>query len=258
MNSLEIMTLVADIGNSRIKWGLCGPGGVERSASLAPDDPDAWRAQLVAWKIDGPNDWTLAGVHPVRRDQFAQWLQRRGDRVRVLDHVSQLPIAVNVEAPEQVGIDRVLDVLAAKALVAPGTPAVVVDAGSAVTVNLLDDTGAFAGGAIFPGYRLMAEALHTYTAMLPLIDAKAHPRVAPAGTTATAIAAGIHWAVVGGVHALIRMTLLQAPFPAPLPVFLTGGDAAAILPDLPDTDVFRYELRTMLTLEGIRAAGATP
>src|SRR5207249_9207318 len=119
---------------------------------------------------------------------------------------------------------------------------------------LLDDTGAFAGGAIFPGYRLMAEALHTYTAALPLVNPRAHPTVAPAGTTATAIAAGIHWAVVGGVHALIRTTILQAPFPAPLPVFLTGGDAAAILPDLPDTDVFRYALRPTLTREGRFAA----
>src|SRR5262249_48480639 len=160
------MILVADIGNTRIKWGLCGPGGIEQSASLSPDDPDAWRAQLSAWMIDGPHDWTIAGVHPSRREQFAAWLRRRGDRVRVLDRVSQLPIAVKVEAPEQVGIDRVLDVLAAKALVPPGTPAIVVDAGSAVTVNLLDDTGAFAGGAIFPGYRLMSEALHTYTASL--------------------------------------------------------------------------------------------
>src|SRR5262245_37896138 len=252
------MIIVADIGNTRMKWGLCGRG-VEKSASVSPDDPDAWRAQLSAWKIDGSNDWTLAGVHPARREQFTAWLWRRGDRVRVLDRVSQLPIAVKVEAPEQVGIDRVLDVLAAKALVPVGTPAIVVDAGSAVTVNLLDDTGAFAGGAIFPGYRLMAEALHTYTASLPLVNVRSHPTVAPAGTTATAIAAGIHWAVVGGIHALIRATILQAPFPAPLPVFLTGGDAAAILPDLPDSDVFHYEFRPTLTLEGIfAAAGATP
>jgi type III pantothenate kinase len=245
------MTRVADLGNTRIKWGLCNSGRVERTASLAPDNPDAWRVQLAAWKVDGPQKWTLAGVHPARRDQFAEWLRWRGDDVRILLHFSQLPIPVNVPAPEKVGIDRILNVLAAKALVPPGTPAIVVDAGSAVTVDVLDETGAFAGGAIFPGYRLMAEALHAYTALLPLVNAKAHPTVAPAGTTATAIAAGIHWAVVGGVHALIRTTSLQVPSPEPLPVFLTGGDAEAIRPDLPDADIFRYELRPTLTLEGI-------
>jgi len=253
------MIIVADIGNSRIKWGLCRPNAIEKSAALAPDDPDAWRAQLTAWKLDTPSDWTVAGVHPVRRDRFADWLRQRGDRVRILDRVSDLPIPVKVEHPDRVGIDRVLNVLAAKALVPAGTPAVVVDAGSAVTVDLLDETGAFAGGAIFPGYRLMAEALHTYTAQLPLVDVATQPTVAPAGTTATAIAAGIHWAVVGGVYALIRTTCLQAPFPDPLPVFLTGGDAAAIQPDLPESDGFRYELRPTLTLDGIRiAAGAVP
>src|SRR5262249_5967148 len=108
-------------------------------------------------------------------------------------------------------------------------------------------------------YRLMSEALHTYTAPLPLVNARAHPTVAPAGTTVTAIAAGVYWAGVGGGHAVIRAAILQAPLPAPPPGFLTGGGAAAILPELPETDVFRYELRPTLTLQGIvAAAGALP
>ncbi|MFL5339419.1 MAG: type III pantothenate kinase, partial [Gemmataceae bacterium] len=151
------MHLVADVGNTRIKWGRCDTGRVADSAALAPDDPDAWRAQLAAWKLDGPLSWTLAGVHPSRRDRLADWACRRGDQVRVIDKYTQLPLKMNVEAPEQVGIDRLLNVLAAKNLVPPGTPAVVIDAGSAITANLLDETGAFAGGAIFPGLRLMAE-----------------------------------------------------------------------------------------------------
>jgi type III pantothenate kinase len=244
--------LVADIGNSRMKWGRCAASRIADSAALAPDNPDAWRAQISVWNLPATVNWTVAGVNPMHRDQFVDWARRRGDRVCLIEKYSQIPLKVNVEAPEQVGIDRLLGVLAIRALVAPGEPAIVVDAGSAITVNLLDDTGGFGGGAIFPGLRLMAEALHTYTAQLPLIDARQHPAIVPAGTTATAIAAGLHWAAVGGIHALIRALALAVPHPDPLRVFLTGGDATDLLADLPERDLFRYELKPMLTLEGIR------
>ncbi len=244
--------LVADVGNTRIKWGLCGAETIERAAAL-PDDSDAWRRQLDDWRIER-GEWTIAGVHPERRDRLAEWLREQKHSVTIIDHYSKLRLKVDVDAPEKVGIDRLLGVLAARQLVALGQPAVVVDAGSAVTVNLLDETGAFAGGAIFPGLRLMAEALHDYTAQLPLVKVTEHPSVVPARSTVPAIAAGVHWAVVGGVSALLRNLAEQMPSTEPLPVFLTGGDAAVIAPDLLDREQFRYEVRPLLTLEGLRLA----
>lgn len=240
--------LVADVGNTRIKWGLCGRGGVDRAVSLA-DDTDAWRRQLDEWRV-ARGEWTVAGVHPERRDRLAAWLREQKYDVRIIDHFTQIPLTVDVDAPEKVGIDRLLGVLAAKQIVTAGQPAVVVDVGSAVTVNLLDDNGAFAGGAIFPGLRLMAEALHDYTAQLPLVKVTEHAPVVPAKSTVPAIAAGIHWAVVGGVSALVRE--IAPPLPEPLPVFLTGGDAAVLAPDLHDGEQFRFEVRPLLTLEGLR------
>ncbi len=245
--------IVADIGNSRIKFGLCDSARVARSASL-PDDPDAWRKQLAEWRIEEPQDWTLAGVDPKRRDYLADWLRQSGNRVRILDHFSQLPLQVSVDLPESVGIDRLLNVLAAKSRVDETTPVVVVDVGTAVTVNLLDESGAFAGGAIFPGTRLMAEALHDQTAALPLVNLAEHSNLVPAKSTAPAIGAGIHWAVVGGIAALVRELHRCVPAAEPLQVFLTGGDAADIEPDLPDRDLYQYELHPKLTLEGIRIA----
>src|SRR5262245_52231159 len=245
--------LVTDVGNTRIKWGLCGAQGIERAAAL-PDDTDAWRRQLIEWRIDKPEAWTIAGVHPERRDRLATWLREQKHAVNVIDHYTKLRLKVDVDEPEEVGIDRLLGVLAAKQVVAAGQPAIVVDAGSAVTVNLLDEAGAFAGGAIFPGLRLMAEALHDNTAQLPLVKVTEHAPVVPARSTIPAIAAGIHWAVVGGVSALLRNLAEALPSVEPLPVFLTGGDAAVITPDLLDRDQFRYEVRPLLTLEGLRLA----
>src|SRR5258708_24897213 len=110
--------LVADIGNTRIKWGRCEASRVTESVALPPDDPDAWRAQIAAWKLPSPLSWTVAGVQPKHRDGFIDWARRRGDRVYVIDKYTQVPLKVSVEAPEQVGIDRLLSVLAARALVA--------------------------------------------------------------------------------------------------------------------------------------------
>jgi pantothenate kinase type III len=77
----------------------------------------------------------------------------------------------------------------------------------------------------------------------------------PARSTVPAIAAGIHWAVVGGVSALLQQIAL--PSAESTPVFLTGGDAAVIAPDLLDREQFRYEVRPLLTLEGLRLAAVS-
>jgi type III pantothenate kinase len=247
--------IVADVGNTRIKWGLCGDREIIDAASL-PDEFDAWRLQLSHWKLEGPQRWTIAGVDPKRRDRLVDWLRQRDHDVQVIDHFSKVPITLKVESPETVGLDRLFNALGAKSLISTGQPAVVVDAGSAVTVDLLDDEGAFAGGAIFPGLRLMAEALHDHTAQLPLIKVD-HAETMPARSTASAITAGVYWAVVGGVSALVRELSLTLVALEPVSVFVTGGDASLIAPNLLHWELYHYRVHPRLTLEGIRLA-ATP
>src|SRR5262249_57902512 len=125
--------------------------------------------------------------------------------------------------------------VAAKERVQRDVPVIIVDAGSAVTVDLVDATHAFRGGAIFPGLRLMAQALHDYTALLPLIESKESNPILPGTSTPDAMAAGIFWAVAGGVKALVRQLETRsremidpyhaAPEPRSAAVFLTGGGA---------------------------------
>ena len=110
------------------------------------------------------------GREPSHRDQLAAWLRTRGANVCVIVDHRQVPIRMDLTAPDKVGIDRLLNALAAIARVPPNTTAIVIDAGSAVTVDLVDATGTFGGGSIFPGLRLMAQALHSFTAQLPLVE----------------------------------------------------------------------------------------
>jgi type III pantothenate kinase len=242
-------SLVVDVGNSRIKWGLCQNGMPH--ASLPPDDPAAWQRQLDDWQLIGPQQWAICGVHPLRRDRLIEWARQRGDTVWLLEGWRCLPLEVCLERPEWVGIDRLLDAVAAKdrlgkAAADRGRPAVIVDAGSAVTVDWLDETGAFAGGTIFPGLRLMAKSLHDYTALLPLIDVRHPAPPLPGPSTPAAMEAGMFWAVVGGIHALTNQMAAQA---SRAPVrFVTGGDAALLHPALGSDFILWPEM----TLQGIR------
>jgi type III pantothenate kinase len=125
-----------------------------------------------------------------------------------------------------------------------------------VTVDWLDETGHFAGGAIFPGFRLMAQALHDHTALLPLIEVPGHVPALPGTSTTTALEAGVFWAVVGGIRALIDELAVRSAIPPQ--VFLTGGDAALVGPSLQHM-AGPVTVWPHMTLEGIRlAAEALP
>jgi type III pantothenate kinase len=245
--------LVADVGNTRIKWGRCDHDKVAELVSLAADDEVAWERQLQVWHWPGPRRCVVAGVHPRRCRRLGDWLHGRGERTVLLERAAQIPLQVRLEHPDRVGIDRLLNAVAANTRRCQGQAAAIVDAGSAVTVDYLDETGAFRGGAIFPGLRLMARSLNDYTALLPAVEVQ-EPAPLPGITTTAAIQAGVYWAVVGGVIAIVQNLRRQA---ATVNVYITGGDAALLAARLPDPVVVWPEM----TLEGIRisaAALATP
>jgi type III pantothenate kinase len=241
MNPRTTTTLmVVDVGNTRIKWGRCAADAVRESVSLPPDDDAAWQQQLAAWDATGPFTWVVSGVHPQRRDRLVAWLRELGHAVLVVTAPQQLPLDIGLAQPEKVGIDRLLNAVAVNARRPAGSPAVIVDAGSAVTVDYLDADGVFRGGAILPGLRLMAQALHDYTALLPLIQPDAAVLV-PGTSTTAAMNAGIFCAVLGGIKELLHRL-------GPALVVCGGGDGPLLGPHLPAP----VEVWPLMTLEGLR------
>ena len=235
--------LVADIGNTRLKYGVCEPTGITAIGTLDPKDEESWILD-----IPSPRSWTLAGSDPDMRDRFAEWLRSRGDDVAVISDCRRIPIDLAVESPEMVGHDRLLNALAATRRNAGGN-AVVISAGTAVTVDLVDG-GVFRGGAIFPGLNLMARSLHENTARLPLVEI-VPPFRYPGTHTEEAIRTGILFSVCGGIERFIA----GLPKASIGKIFLTGGDAELIAhhlymtPDIVDPH---------LTLEGIRLLSTFP
>lgn len=239
---------VADVGNSRMKWGEDDGGtGLSKSIALPLDDESAWQRQIESWHVEPGLRWTLAGTHPAYRNLLAGWLKQRGDTVFIIDDYRHLPLKVQVDRPEQVGIDRLLNAVAVLSRVPRGVPIVIVNAGSAVTVDVVDAAGAFRGGTIFPGFRLMAKALNDYTAKLPLIEDFHTDPPLPGTNTMGAIDAGIVHVIQGGIGRIVSRYTKSFGMPR---VFVAGGDA-----DLLANLAFEAEMAgPFLTLEGIRIA----
>lgn len=241
--------VVVDIGNSRIKWGVCRVDRVVDVIRLPLDDEAAWEAALAQLPpTQYARKWAVASVNPPAMLRFIGWSYNHGGTV-VFENYKDLPIRLNVDEPENVGLDRLLGAIAAKSMAPVGTPVITVDVGTAVTVNLIDAAGVFQGGAIFPGPRLMARALHEFTAKLPLSEPTNHKAdsVGPAKNTAAAIRAGILAALYGGV--VDAVSGLDQPLSAQ--VFVTGGGAQF----LQGCGLFgtpEWITIPTLTLEGIR------
>lgn len=247
--------VVVDIGNTRIKWGRCTPSSSRFDGMIAVPlaNPDAWHRQAAAWELGLSTRWIVTGVNPAEQERFVEWASSSGGEVRTLTEYRQIPLRVEVEEPECVGIDRLLTALAAHHRARPRA-AVAVNLGTAVTIDVVAGDGVFRGGVIFPGPRLMALSLHQHTAKLPLVDmTEPHEGFYPSANTIDAIRSGIRAAVEGAVRNVVQA--YAALFPMRPKVFVTGG-AVGRLGDPDDAPPGWPRMKPVptLTLEGIRIA----
>jgi type III pantothenate kinase len=150
-----------------------------------------------------------------------------GCRLIEADARSDPGIDVAVERPEAVGVDRLLAAGAAFRL-ARG-PVIVVDAGTALTVDLVSAAGCFMGGTIAPGLKVMANSLASGTSLLPEVSLQA-PASAVGRDTHECIRAGVVFGAAGAVDRVVE-ELIDIAEGAPR-VFLTGGDAPFLSPYL--------------------------
>jgi type III pantothenate kinase len=239
--------LLADVGNTRIKLAVVEDqgGGSRRLPRIARRQDlvsREFRSQnLESWLAGvapGPAVLLVASVHEaaaVRLEAAVAEVsatRHRAVRQRRIAHLD-LPLAVLVDEPHRVGIDRLAGAAAAALVKDPARPAIVVDCGTATTVNLVSVAGEFLGGAILPGPALMARALAEGTSRLPEVAALDHaaPPALPGRSTQAAIAAGIGWGIRGAVERIVAEA--QRPFAGAAQVLLTGGSAGLVRDCLP-------------------------
>ena len=149
----------------------------------------------------------------------------------------ELGIEVRIDRPDEVGADRLVNAVAARATY--GEALIVVDFGTATTFDIVDADGNYAGGVIAPGVNLSLEALHQAAAQLPRIAVEKTTSVI-GGATIPAMQSGIYWGYVGLVEGLIAR--IRAEFGAPMKVIATGGlaplfDSGTTVIDSVDADL---------------------
>jgi len=269
-------TFSVDVGNSRVKYGLLEPVETNESSqrstlatcifqgSTSHDEKIDWTEirQFLEEQGGAVAKSVIAGSHPLKVGELVSgWPQKDFQKPKVVNNSSEIPIESKVEFPETVGIDRLLNAFAANALRDENQSAIIVDNGTAMTVDLVDSSGVFCGGAILPGFELLARALHEYTALLPYIEIEEieNPIPFPVGNeTRSAIRSGLFWGQIGAVRELIERfeTELQAKSDQPPLKFLTGGGAGLISKILKDIQLEPYlALQGLALLSDIQNAG---
>ena len=134
--------------------------------------------------------------HQLAEALHANWTSNFPTPITIEGNAS-IPIQSLVEVPEKVGADRLLNAVAVNAMRSPETPAIIIDSGTAATVDVVNGNGAFLGGAILPGVLMGASALHEFTTTLPLIDGREFLEYAPKALGNAHRSRNGKWALLG-------------------------------------------------------------
>jgi len=235
------MQLIAvDIGNSSTKIALVNRENHEQWCVRTEFQPDN-SIELANFldQLKGPAFWSASSVSLSRQKSLQQWIaeNRPSDRFHEICE-SDVPLKSNVESRTQLGRDRLVSAWIAVQLNFQSGPIIVVDAGTAVTIDLIDENLVFQGGHIFPGAESNFRQLAQNTDALPdLSSEKREGRFselksgAIGKSTSTAILQGVYQAQIGAIRGTVEA--ISSKQIAPPAVFATGGgikDIAEFLP----------------------------
>jgi type III pantothenate kinase len=151
-------------------------------------------------------------------DEFIQHLKTHSHLI-VLDHNTTIPIENNYETPETLGKDRLAAVIGAYKMFADET-CVVIDAGTCITMDVIDNLGVYHGGNISPGIYMRRQAMHDFTDNLPLVDLS-YPNSFIGANTSAAMQNGI---LRGTIYEIETFIDSVSDIFGPVKVVFTGGD----------------------------------
>lgn len=237
--------LLLDVGNSRLKWGVLDDGDIRRTGHIAmanikdkglsvlttklPRRVDAVYASNVAGNSFATRLSGVVGMHCNADVHFAR-SERRG-----------WGVTNSYRQPRRFGVDRFVAMVGARAEVK--TACLVVDVGTAVTIDALDKDGNHLGGQIIPGLETMLNSLSTATSDIPAVKATTKHSAGDlkmfGRNTAAAVREGAYNAVAGAVDRAFQTLKANSRRPA---IVLTGGGASRILGALAKEPLHRPNL----------------
>ncbi|MCX6227725.1 MAG: type III pantothenate kinase [Bacteroidia bacterium] len=211
------MNLIIDIGNSQTKVGIFDQGKIVQTLYISCFDQTQY-AQLQT-QYGSISKGILSSVTNYDID-FIEQLKGKLDLFVVFDAHTPIPIINHYESKSTLGLDRLAAAVGASTLF-PNQELLVIDAGTAITYDLIDKNNIFLGGSISPGLAMRFKALNHFTAKLPEI--KPAIQFSEFGkNTEEAIRSGVQQGIIFEIEGVIKQRLTTWPT---CQVILTGGDA---------------------------------
>ena len=236
------MNLVIDIGNSQTKVAIFDAGEIVQTICMK--ELSITRLDELKRLYPGLNQAILSSVADVDT-ALLKVLEKKFAFFIEFDHHTAVPIENLYESKETLGLDRLAAAVGGISLF-PGKDLLVIDAGTAITFDLIDKNKRFLGGNISPGLKTRFRALHTFTKKLPEIEcADEWPDIGK--TTEEAIRAGVQNGIIFEIDGMIDH--VRKNWPA-CQVILTGGDLFFFDKKLKNTIFVKFEI-TLIGLNRI-------
>ena len=210
------MNLVVDIGNNFFKLGIFENSNLIFSFFDKNDKFDVEIEKIIS----SYSKITSALISNVSSIKINDILNKLNIKIYELDSTFIFPFKLNYKTPESLGNDR-LALAAAATILFPNSNNLVIDAGTCITIDFIDNNNHFIGGSISPGVKMRYDSLNHYTANLPLLKNENNFNYPGDSTNAS-----IHAGIIGGVSNEINGFIKQINSRNDkVNVILTGGDA---------------------------------
>jgi len=238
-NAAKPTTVLVDVSNSFTKIASYKNG---RIGAVRRVPTREWTPALCARELaGGRGDTRVVACSVVPR--VTAIFQKKISGLTLLTARSPLAVGIRYPKPETIGADRLANASAAAAIY--GSPAVVVDFGTAVTFDVVGPDGFYEGGVIAPGMQALTDYLHEKTALLPRVRLR-EPKRAVGRSTEEAMLSGAVIGYAGLIDAIVRAVLAELKSPG-AQLIATGGDAKAVVSRLEH----RIVVDPLLTLRGL-------
>lgn len=213
------MLLAIDAGNTQMKMAVFKNDKIQDSTFLSYND-NAFEDKLKQWLS---KDIIKVGIVSVKENSFHETIKGYTKLVvSRIDLTYNFPFQIKYTTPETLGLDRIVACIGAYSLNNYEGNLMVIDAGTAITYDIVNKQQQYLGGAISPGVQMRSKALNHFTANLPLVEQSKRTHDLIGNNTINSIKSGI----VNGTRFEIKGCIDEIKTSHPgVKVFLTGGDA---------------------------------
>jgi type III pantothenate kinase len=237
--------LLIDVSNSFTKLALASRERIGRASRIATSALSTERIVRFLQRRDATT-LVVSSVVPKKNREITQ--AASNGKIIWLSAQTRLNVRIDYPNPKSIGADRLANTVAVTALY--GTPAIVIDFGTAVTFDIVAANKTYIGGVIAPGLEAMTNFLYDRTALLPRISLR-EPRRAIGKSTNQAMLAGAVFGYRGLVREILQRIIAEKSWTDKVRIVATGGYARLIADKLPEVDLVHENL----TLEGLRLVG---